>query len=265
MVAKLSDLGNRTYGDNPQMEGPMDMPPQSAKELWDSEALGSSLSHLPSCSLARRPLSSHPNMKHCLEIHVTLTEELGTVPPISHSWMAPLVEDMLWDVRTGLTKVVLIGPGRAFLFYGRHSLGGGLTTDKARNSTFLLTRADTWVGKLAFLTTDPMTIQEGSHCPHHNGLLCEGEGARTSTCESASPTTLQIWPFEWFPHKGYLWGWWFWPSTITMSAPKRPRWQQMVERPKASIALVAITFLTLWAWEQQELTIDGFLDVIQVW
>ena len=33
--------------------------------------------------------SSHPNMRHCLEIHVTLTEELGAVPPPSHSWMHP--------------------------------------------------------------------------------------------------------------------------------------------------------------------------------
>ena len=39
--------------------------------------------------------SGCPNMKYCLEIQVTLTEELGSVPPPSHSWMAPLVEDML--------------------------------------------------------------------------------------------------------------------------------------------------------------------------
>ena len=45
------------------------------------------------------------------------------LPPTSHSWMAPLVEDMLCDARTGLTKAVLTGPGRAVLFYGRHSMG----------------------------------------------------------------------------------------------------------------------------------------------
>ena len=92
---------------------------------------------------------------------MTLTEELGAVPPPSHSWMAPLMEDMLHDARTGLTKAVVIGPGRAVLFYGRHSMGEGLTADKARDATFLLTGAGTWVGKLAYLTTDPMTIQEG--------------------------------------------------------------------------------------------------------
>ena len=143
------------------MEGHADMPSQSAKDLQEPEALDSSSSHLPSWSLAQRPLSSHPNTKHCLEICVTLTIELGEVPPPSHSWMAPLMEDMLHDARTGLTKAVVTGPGRAVLFYGRHSMGEGLTMDEARDATFLLTGAGMWVGKLAHLTTDPMTIQEG--------------------------------------------------------------------------------------------------------
>ena len=82
----------------------MDVPPQSAKDLQEPEASDSSPSHSPSWSLARRLLSSHPNTKHCLEIHVTLTEELGAVPPPSHSWTAPLMEDMLHDARTRLTE-----------------------------------------------------------------------------------------------------------------------------------------------------------------
>ena len=125
------------------------------------EVLGSSPSHLPSWSPARRPPSSHPNFRHCLEIQVTLTEELGAVPPPSHSWMAPLVEDMLHDVRTSLTKVVVTDPGKAVLFYGRCSLGEGLTTDEARDATFLLTKLGMWVGKPAYLSANPMTIQGG--------------------------------------------------------------------------------------------------------
>ena len=39
-------------------------------------------------------------------------------------------------------------------------MGEGVTTGEARDATFLLTRAGTWVGKLAYLTADPMTIQE---------------------------------------------------------------------------------------------------------
>ena len=49
------------------------------------------------------------------------------------------MEDMLHDARTGITKAVVIGPGRAALFYGRCSMGEGLTMDGARDATFLLT------------------------------------------------------------------------------------------------------------------------------
>ena len=51
------------------------------------EASDSSPSHSLSWSLARRPLSSYPNTKHCLEICVTLTDELGAVPhPLIPGW-----------------------------------------------------------------------------------------------------------------------------------------------------------------------------------
>ena len=161
MAAKSSNLGNEMSEVNSQTEGHADMPPQSANDLRELEASGSSPSHSPSWFPPRRLPSSCPNTKHCLEICVILTEELGVVPPPSHSWVTPLVEDMLWDVRTSLTKAVVIGPGRAVLFYGRRSLGEGLTSDEARDTTFLLTGGGTWVGKLAYLTADPMTIQEG--------------------------------------------------------------------------------------------------------
>ena len=161
MATKLNDLVDETSGANLQMEGHMDVPPQSAKDLWASEASDSSPSHSPSWSPARRPQSSCPNTKHCLEICVTLAEELGAVPPPSHSWMAPLIEDMLCDARTRITDVVVIGPVRAVLFYGRCSMGEGLMVDKARDAAFLLTGAGMWVGKSTYLTTDPMTIQEG--------------------------------------------------------------------------------------------------------
>ena len=73
-------------------------------------------------------------------------EELGTLSPSSYSWMAPLVEDMLHKARTGLTKAVVTGPGRAVLFYGTCSMGEGLMVDEARDATFLLTGAGMWVG-----------------------------------------------------------------------------------------------------------------------
>ena len=97
MAAKSSNLVDEMPAVNLQTEGYVDVPPQSAKDLQELEASDSSSSCLPSWSLAWRPLSSCPNTKHCLEICVTFTEELRAVPPPSHSWMAPLVEDMLHD------------------------------------------------------------------------------------------------------------------------------------------------------------------------
>ena len=61
--------------------------------------------------------------------------------------MAPLVEDMLHEARTGLTKAVVTGQGRAVLFYGRCSMGEGLTANETRDATFLHTGAGMWVGK----------------------------------------------------------------------------------------------------------------------
>ena len=72
-----------------------------------------------------------------------------------------MIEDMLRETRPGLMEAVVIGPGRAILFYGRCSMGEGLKADEARDTAFLLTGAGTWVGKLAYLTADPMMLQEG--------------------------------------------------------------------------------------------------------
>ena len=90
MAAKLSHLVDKTSGTILQMEGHMDVPSQSAKDLWELEALGSSASCLPTWSLARRLLSSHPNTKHCLEMHYDINRRIrGSAPhpliPEQHS------------------------------------------------------------------------------------------------------------------------------------------------------------------------------------
>ena len=94
-------------------------------------------------------------------MHVTLTEKTCAVSPLSHAWTAPLVEEMLCYARTGLTKAMITGPGRAVFFYGRHSLGEDLSPDEFRDATFMFTGAGIWVGKPAYLATDPLTIQGG--------------------------------------------------------------------------------------------------------
>ena len=77
---------------------------------------------------------------------MTLTEETGAVPLLSHTWTVPLVEDMLCYARTGLSKAVVTVPGKAVLFYGRHFLGEGLSLDESRDAAFVLTWAAMCVG-----------------------------------------------------------------------------------------------------------------------
>ena len=168
MAAKLSDLSDKMSEANLQVDGQVEKPAQGAADQWQMEEEDSSPHHLPMWSPVQRlPLLGRLNMKHCLEIQVTLTDELGDVPPPSHAWMAPVVEDMLQEARAGLMEVVVIGPGRVILFYRRCSMGEGLKADEARDATFLLTGAGMWVGKLAYLTTNPSDNTRGQkgHCP----------------------------------------------------------------------------------------------------
>ena len=137
------------------------MPSRGQKDPEEMGASGSAPSHSPSWSLARNLLPGHPNTRHCLVTHVTLTNGKGATPPPPHAWIAPLVEDMLCYGRTGLTKAIVMSLGRAVLFYGRWSMGEGLSLGEARDTAFTLTGAGTWVSKPVYLATDPLTIQEG--------------------------------------------------------------------------------------------------------
>ena len=158
MATRSSNVEDQTSGANLQMEGHADMPSQSWKDPKDMGAWGSSPFHFPPWSSARRPQPSHPNTRYCLGIHVTLTKETGVVPPPSYTWTAPLVEDMVCYARTGLTKAVIMGPGRAILFYRRQSLGEVLSLSKSRDTAFILTGVGTWVGKPVYPAIDPLTI-----------------------------------------------------------------------------------------------------------
>ena len=160
MAAKSSDLGDKMSEANLQVDGQVTKPAQGAADWQEMEEEDSSTHLLMWSPVQRLPLG-HFNMKHCLEIQVTLRDELGDVPPPPHAWMAPVVEDMLGEARAGLTEAVVIGPGRPILFYGRHSMGEGLKADDTRDAAFPLTGAGTWVGKSAYLTANPMTIPEG--------------------------------------------------------------------------------------------------------
>ena len=157
----MSDRGDNLTEANLQAEGLREEPAQRAADRQEMEEEDSSPHNLPTWSPVQRPPTGRLNTNYCLSIQVILTDELGDVPPPSHSWMTPVIEDMLRETGAGLMEAVVVGPGRAILFYGRCSLGEGLKADEARDAAFLLTGAGAWVGKLAYLTANPMTLQEG--------------------------------------------------------------------------------------------------------
>ena len=126
MAAKTSDRGDEKTEANLQMVGPEERPAQGVADRHEMEEEDSS----PHNSLTWSPIPRLPtgrfNMNYCLSIQATLTDELGDVPPPLHTWTALVVEDMLRDTGIGLTEAVVIGPGKAILFSGRHSMGEGL-------------------------------------------------------------------------------------------------------------------------------------------
>ena len=61
---------------------------------------------------------------------------------------------MLCDGKSGLTEAIVMGPGWAILFYGRHLLGEGLSLGKAWDAMFTLSAVISWVGKQAQLNTN---------------------------------------------------------------------------------------------------------------
>ena len=205
----MSNRGDNITEANLQADGLREEPAQGAVERQEMEEGDSSPHNSPTWSPVQRPPAGHFNMNYCLLIQVTLTDELGDLPPPTHSWMTPVIEDMLWETRAGLMEAVVVGPGKAILFYGRRSLGEGLKADEARDATFLLTGAGTWVGKSAYLTTDPMMLQEGkraiTHATSDHGVKARGLGHPQVNLLAQPPfrftTSRASLPRDWSTHE----------------------------------------------------------------
>ena len=143
------------------MEGHTLTPPNGCNGPKQTEAFGSTSSHSPSQSPARKQMPDCPETQYCLEIQVILTKDGETPPPPLHTWQAPMVKDIFQDGKSGLTEVVLSGPGWAILFCGRQSLAEGLTLDETWDATFTLAGAISWVSKQAHLNANAVNLQEG--------------------------------------------------------------------------------------------------------
>ena len=74
-------------------------------------------------------------------------------------------------------------------------MGEGLSPGKSRDTAFVLTGVGTWVGKPAYLATDPLTIQEGWHEIAWAVTECEIK-ARGPEHPHVNPSTSQPFRFD---------------------------------------------------------------------
>ena len=110
MAAKMSDRGDNMTDANLQADGLVEEPAQRGADQWETEEEDSSPHNLQMWSPVQRPPMGCLNTNYCLSIQANLMDELGDVPPPLHAWMAPVVEDMLQETRSGLMEAVVIWP-----------------------------------------------------------------------------------------------------------------------------------------------------------
>ena len=106
-------------------------------------------------------------------------------------------------------------------------MGEGLSLGESRDTTFVLTGVGTWVGKPAYLATDPLTIQEGHQESAQAITECQikARGPGCQCVKTVEPTTIQIQPSRRFSPKGHPWRCQFRPSIIASPASKRLKLQ----------------------------------------
>ena len=141
------------------MEGHTPTPPNGCYGSEEVETSISTPSPSPSQSPVRRQMPDCSETLYCLEIQVISTKDGGATPTPLHALQVPVVEDLLWDGKSGLTEAV--GIGWAILFYGRQFLGEGLSLGKVHDATFMLSGAISSVGKQAQLNANAISLWEG--------------------------------------------------------------------------------------------------------
>ena len=89
----------------------------------------------------------------------------GDQTPPSHSWGGCLITDILQEAwpEDLITEAVVLSPGEAILFFGRHSRNEGLPYHRARDVEFGLGGPFDWAGRPTQIEALIKTVQEG-HC-----------------------------------------------------------------------------------------------------
>ena len=119
-LARSSDLDNSKPEIKIQTEGHTHTPNKWLKWAWKSQRQLGEPHHIPYPSLwQRKPMPDWPETWYCLEIKVISTEDDKVIPPPTHTWQTPIVEDMVREGKVGLTEARVTGTGWAVLFYGQ--------------------------------------------------------------------------------------------------------------------------------------------------
>ena len=95
MATKLINVDDQKSGVNLWTEGHTLTPPSGQHGPEDPEAFGSTPSHSPSWSPARKSMPDWPETWYYSEIQVISTEDKRVTPPLPHAWQVPIVENMV--------------------------------------------------------------------------------------------------------------------------------------------------------------------------
>ena len=87
----------------------------------------------------------------------------GDQPPPSHAWGGCLITNILQEawLEDWITKAVVLSPGEAILFFGRHSRNEGLPCHRARGIEFGLGSQFNWARRPAQIEASMKSVQEG--------------------------------------------------------------------------------------------------------
>ena len=85
MATRSSDLDDQKPGIKIQTEDHTLTPSSGQNGPEDPEAFGSTPSHSPSWSPAKKPTPDWPETQYCLEIEVTSSEDERVTPPPPHA------------------------------------------------------------------------------------------------------------------------------------------------------------------------------------
>ena len=105
----------------------------------------------------------------------------GNQSPPSHTWSGSLIAEMFQDgCKDWITEPVVLAPGAAILFFGRHLCKEGLPYTSAKDAGFSLTDPVNWAGRTAQVEVTANMVKWGCQAipEFYHGEEDEAHGAR---------------------------------------------------------------------------------------